>query len=131
MAAPPDACALLTPAAISAIVSVPMGEGTALNSALSSNCKWLQHGVDAFKAVTVIVSTKSVQAYEAGKSFGQPAPISGVGDDAYLSGKSLSYMVLSVKRGQNALTVTVRGLKDVAAIQNAEQALGKAAVAKL
>ena len=131
LAAPPNACSLLSPAEITSIVAVPMGDGVALNSATTSNCKWLQQGVDAFKAVTVIVSTKAAGAYEMGKNAMHPTAVSGIGDEAYLTGNSASYTALSVKKGQNARDVTVRGLKDVAAIQNAERALGKAAAAKL
>ena len=131
LAAPPNACSLLKPAEIGAIVAVPMGDGVALNSATTSNCTWLQQGVDAAKAVTVIVSTKPVGAYEMGKNVMHPTAVSGIGDEAYLTGKSASYTALSVKKGQNALDVTVRGLKDVAAIQNAEKEIGKAAAAKL
>ena len=131
LAAPPNACSLLSPAEIASIVAVPMGDGVALNSARSSNCTWLQQGVDAAKAVTVIVSTKPVGAYEMGKNAMHPTAVSGIGDEAYLTGNSASYTALSVKKGQNARDVTVRGLKDVAAIQNAEKALGKAAAAKL
>ena len=131
LAAPPNACSLLSPAEIASIVAVPMGDGVALSSATTSNCTWLQQGVDASKAVTVIVSTKAVAAYEMGKNVMHPTAVSGIGDEAYLTGKSASYTALSVKKGQNALDVMVRGLKDVAAIQNAERALGKAAAAKL
>jgi hypothetical protein len=66
-----------------------------------------------------------------GKNAMHPTAVSGIGDEAYLTGKSASYTALSVKKGQNALDVTVRGLKDVAAIQNAEKEIGKAAAAKL
>jgi hypothetical protein len=128
---PPDACALLSPAEIGGIVGTPMGTGVALNSSTTSSCKWLQQGVDEFRAVTVIISTKSAQAFEMGKSAIQPTAVSGIGDEAYMTGKSQSYTVLSARKGQNALTVTVRGLKDIAATQTAEKALGKAAIARL
>jgi hypothetical protein len=128
---PPEACALLSPAEIGAIVGTSMGLGTALNSTTTSSCKWLQQGVDEFKAVTVIISTKSAQTYEKGKSVLQPVVMSGIGDEAYITGTTPSYTVLSARKGENALTVTVRGLKDLASTQAAEKALGKAAVGKL
>jgi hypothetical protein len=108
-----------------------MGAGAALNSPTTSSCKWLQEGVDSFKAVTVVVSTKDPQAYEAGKGVMHPEPVPGIGDDAYMTGKSLSYMALSVKNGQNAFTITIHGLKDLASTQNAEKALGKTAAARI
>lgn len=127
----PAACGLLTSAEIGSTLSVSIGAGVPLRSSTTSSCKWEQQGVDAFRAVTVIISTKSAQAFEVGKSVMQPVPVSGIGDDAYLTGKSISYTVLSIKKGQTALTITVRGLKDLASVQSAERALGKVAVAKL
>ena len=129
--APPNACYLLTPAEISSVVSVPVGAGVALNSPTTSSCKWLQEGVDSFKAVTVVVSTKDPQAYEAGKGVMHPEAVSGIGDEGYMTGRSLSYIVLSVKKGQNAFTITIHGLKDLATTQNAEKALGKTAATRI
>src|ERR1700759_5465513 len=126
-----NACDLLTPQEISAIVAAPMAAGVALNSAATSSCRWQQSGVDAFKAIIIVVSTKDVQAYEAGKGVRQPEAVSGIGDDAYLTGKSLSYAVLSVKKGQSAFTITIRGLKDFAATKNAEEARAKVAAGRL
>lgn len=126
----PAACGLITSAEIGSVLSVSIGAGVPLNSSTTSSCKWVQQGVDAFKAVTVIMSTKGAQAFEAGKTVMQPVEVSGIGDDAYLTGKSIGYMVLSIKKGQTALTVTVRGLKDVASVQSAEKALGRVAAAR-
>ena len=126
-----NACDLLTPQEICSIVAAPVSAGVALNSAATSSCKWQQSGVDPFKAITVVVSTKDAPAYEAGKGVRQPETVSGIGDDAYLTGKSLSYVVLSVKRGQSAFTLTIHGLKDFAATKNAEQALAKVAAGRM
>jgi hypothetical protein len=129
--APPDACTLLTPADFTSIGAGAMTTAGALKSATTSSCRWEQQGVDASKAVSVIVSTKTTQAYEAGKGVRNPTPVGGVGDDAYLTGKSVGYMVLSLRKGQNAATVMVHGLKDVTATEDAEKALGKAAAGRL
>lgn len=128
---PPDACKLLTPEEVGAAVGAAMAPGTALNGPTSSNCKWLQQGVDGLKAITVIVSTKSASGFETGKTALPPTPVQGIGDEAYFSGKSLSYMVLSAKKGDKALTVTVRGLKDLPAVQTAEKVVGKIAAGRL
>ncbi|HEX5261898.1 MAG TPA: hypothetical protein VFW13_00110 [Phenylobacterium sp.] len=127
----PDACKLLSPAEVGAAVGVAVAQGSALNSQVASSCSWKQSGVDPFKAVTVIVSVKPAQSYELGKRALKATPVAGLGDEAYMTGGSASYTALSVKKGQNAFDVTVRGPKDVAAIQAAEKALAKSAAARL
>ena len=127
----PNACDLLTPQEISSVVSAPIEAGVVLNSTATSSCKWQQSGAAAFKAITIVVSTKDAQAYEAGKGVRQPEAVSGIGDDAYMTGKSLSYEVLSVKKGQSAFTITIHGLKDFAATKSAEEALAKVAAGRM
>jgi hypothetical protein len=131
LAAPPDACKLVTSAEVGAAVGTTMGPGKAMNGPTSSNCQWLQQGVDAARAVTVIVGTTPASAFEMGKAAMKPTPVAGLGDEAYLTGNSISYTALSVKRGGAAFSVMVRGMKDVAAAQAAEKAVAKVAVGRL
>jgi len=125
-----DACALLTSAQIQTVLGVSITAGEPLAPTIHSSCKWLQSGVDSFKALTVIVSVKSVQAYEMGKSVAIPnlktTPVSGIGDDAYMTSGNLSYgATLSVHKGGIAYTITVRGYPDVPTLEAKEEALAK------
>jgi len=126
-AASPGACKLLTPAEVGSVVGATMAVGPSVNGPTSSSCEWKQQG----GGVTVIVTAKSLDAFQKGKTILSPAPVSGIGDEAYQTGNSLSYTALSARRGQNAITVSVRGLKDVSAVQAAEKAIGKIAVTRL
>jgi hypothetical protein len=125
LAAPPDACKLITPAEVGAAVGASVVQGASVNGPTSSSCTWKSSGV------TVIVSTKTISAYDTGKKALAPTPVSGVGDEAYQTGNTIGYTALSVKKGGNAMTVSIRGPKDVAAVQAAEKAVAKAAVARL
>ena len=130
-AAPPtDACALLTPAQIGTALGVTMAAGVPVTPTVRTSCKWLESGVDSMKAKTVIISIKSVQAYEMGKlATGgrlQMTPVSGIGDEAYMTSGTISYgATLSVKKSGAAFTVTVRGYPDVPTIQDKDKALAR------
>ncbi len=124
-AASPGACTLLNPAEVGSVVGATMAVGPSVNGPTSSSCEW-KGG-----AVTVIVTAKSFEAFQKGKTILSPTPVSGIGDEAYQTGNSLSYTALSARKGQNAITVSVRGLKDVAAVQAAEKAIGKMAITRL
>ena len=128
--APTDACALLTSGQIQTVLGVTMTPGQPLTPTIRSSCKWLESGVDPFKAKTVIVSIKSVQAYEVGKSLTggnfKMTPLSGIGDDAYMISGTLSYgATVSVRKSGIAYVVTVRGYPDVPTLEQKEQALAK------
>jgi hypothetical protein len=125
-----DACALLTSAQIQTVLGVTMTPGQPLTPTIHSSCKWLESGVNPFKARTVIVSVKSVQAYEVGKSVAianlKTTAVSGIGDDAYMTSGNLSYgATLSVHKGGIAYVVTVRGYPDVPTLEEKEEALAK------
>jgi hypothetical protein len=127
---PTDACTLLTPSQIESVIGVAVSAGEPVTSNIRTSCKWLQAGVDPFKAKTVIVSIKSAQAFEMGKNLPpgriSSSPVSGIGDEAYMTSGSISYgATLSVRKNGAAYTVTVRGYPDVATIQSKDTALAK------
>ncbi len=128
---PPRACSLLAPTEITRLLSASMGPGVTLESTKASMCKWVQQGVEASQAVSVVISTAPAAAYESEERRMPPERVAGIGDNAYLTGRWLSYTMLSVRKGRVAMTVMVRGLKSVAALQSAEKTIGRAAVAKL
>jgi hypothetical protein len=105
-----------------------MSAGQPVTPSIRTSCKWTEAGVDSFKARTVIVSIKSVQAYEMGKSVVsgrlQMTPVSGIGDDAYMTSGTISYgATLSVRKNGSAFSVTVRGYPDVPTIEEKDKAL--------
>jgi hypothetical protein len=129
-AAPTDACALLTSSQIQSVLGVPVSAGQPITPTIRTSCKWLEAGVDAFQAKTVIVSIKSEQAFAAGKALlsGRitTTPVSGIGDEAYMTSGTISYgATLSVRKNGGAFSVTVRGYPDVATIQAKDTALAK------
>jgi hypothetical protein len=130
-AAPPNACRLVTPAEVGALVGASVAQGPSVSGPNSSTCDWKQTGATRNGTVEVIVATKSAEMFEAGKRIGTVVPVAGVGDEAYQTTYGKTYTVLSARKGANAVTVTVRGLKDAAAIQAAEKAVTKAVVARL
>jgi hypothetical protein len=131
-ASPTDACAVLTQEQIQSVLGVAVGPGQPVSPTIRTSCKWLQSGVDTIKAKTVIVSIKPTQAFEIAKSFhnGQftMTPVTGIGDEAYLTSGTLSYgAVISVRKGDAAFTISVRGYPDVATIAEKDKALAKIA----
>src|SRR5689334_4927147 len=130
-AAPPLACKLLSPAELGGLVGASVAQGPSVNGPTSSTCEWKQTGGKPGSEVQVIVSTKSADMFEKGRRIGAVAPVAGVGDEAYQTTYGPHFTVLSARKAGNAVTVTVRGLKDVAAIQAAEKAVTKTVVARL
>jgi hypothetical protein len=109
-AAPDDACSLLTPAQLSAALSVSVGAGSYLSATTKKTCSW-KGTADAGKGskiVTLMLQTPT--AFEYGKSFQSKAivvtPVSGVGDDAYYLAVS-NNVGLIVKKGNISFKVAV------------------------
>jgi ABC-type amino acid transport substrate-binding protein len=135
-AAPPtDACALLTPAQVSAVLDLKVGAGTSLpgNSKL---CHWGAAVVMA-KGTTkkgVMLTLQSPMAFAYAKMpVGNgiiKVPVSGIGDDA-VYGTTPGYpTVLTVKKGNVVFVVHVNGFPDDQ-IKAKEKMLALDVVAKL
>ena len=112
-AAPPaDACSLLTPAQVGAVLGVPAA-GNALGS---KACIWAQTGVKPGSPkrrvdVVILILQGYTQGYAVGKMPNSPTSathVSGLGDDAYyLSMTSGEAMELRVKKGSVAVGIRV------------------------
>lgn len=126
LAAPVEACKLLTPAEVGAAVGGSVTQAASINGQTSSSCEWKGAG-----GVFVVVATQSGDMFQKGKTVLSPTPVSGVGDEAYQTGYGPTMTKLSARKGANAITVTVRGLKDLAATQAAEKAIGRTAAGRL
>jgi hypothetical protein len=125
-AAPADACQLVTAAEAGAAIGASVTKGPSVNGPNSSSCEW-----KAASGVNVIVTAKSAQMFEAGKRILAPTPVAGVGEEAYQTTYGPTYTVLSARKGGAAVTVSVRGLKDVAATLAAEKAVTRTALGRL
>jgi hypothetical protein len=126
-AAPPgDACSLLTPAQVSAVLGVSMGAGSYVTPQNLKTCTWTAPGgTKGVKYVTL--SLQPADSYEAGKKLmaqaktmmkvekGQDADqlanasASGIGDDAYYTSMGSNYTGLMVKKGNVAFKVAIYG----------------------
>ncbi len=131
--APRDACALLTPAEVSAALGVNVGAGThpAANSPLI--CKWIVPGANeaTAKFVMMAMETSLRFKYETAPMQGRiTEPLAGVGDAAvYVDTPGFS-PALSVKKGDSAFQIRVFHLPNDQ-IKAQEKALALKVVARL
>ena len=132
-----DACAVLTPAQVGAVLGVPVGEGAHVTPTFVRTCTWNTSGSSAVKFATLYL--QPVAAYDGGKKMaGQMAAIgrgaamkpAAVGDDAYyfVTGDQAG---LLVKKGGVSFKVTVYAKIPVEQKETMEMALAKEALAKL
>ena len=136
-AAPPsDACSLLTKAQISAVVGVPVGDGSSV-AGYSKMCTWKPSGqAEGFQMVTL--NLESAESYQAAKSMLQtvvnsPAnqsaqksitmtAVSGLGDDALFSSVG-GYSKLIVKKGDTVFQIVVYSAATIEKKRDLEKAL--------
>ncbi len=116
-----DACSLLTPAQVSAVVGSQMGPGQYVTPTFKATCTWTAVG----KIVTLM--TESVDAYNKGKTSLSPAmqivPASGIGDDAYYVVMAGKMVALFVKKGGNAFKMSVYSQLPVPKLEAMESTL--------
>lgn len=137
-AAPPsDACSLLTKAQISAVVGVPVGDGSHV-AGDSKMCTWTPSGGQAKGFRMVTLNLESADSYQAAKSMLQAvansprnqsaqkpismAPVDGLGDDALFSSVG-SYSKLIVKKGDAVFQLVVYSDVTVEKKRDMEKAL--------
>ena len=117
LAAPTDACALLTQAQVTAAVSVSLGAGTHVNQTFTKTCTWTPATPGEVKAVTLNLQT--AQEYDGGKAKlekvktlmpnpPKTTPVAGVGDDAYFL-EFPNVTSLFVKKGSEAFKLVIYG----------------------
>jgi hypothetical protein len=143
---PDDACSLLTPAQVSAVLGVSVGAGSHQTPKYLKTCTWTQPNAPMIGSKNVALSLKTVDAFKstktqieqaralakAEKSEAQPdvTPISGIGEDAYYSTDG-AHMSLSVKKGDVAFNVAVRGDFPSDQVKAMEKALALQILSKL
>lgn len=113
-AAPPtDACSLLTPAQVGAVLGIPVEPGRHLSASNTTICDW---GAPAGKQKGVMITLQNPRAFAYAKMpVGNgivKVPAGGIGDDA-VYGTSPGYpTVLTVKKGNVVFVVHVTGFAD-------------------
>ena len=137
-AAPPgDACSLLTKAQISAVVGVPVGDGSSV-AGYSKMCTWKPSGGQAEGFQMVTLNLESAESYQAAKSMLQTVvnsptnqsaqksitmtAVSGLGDDALFSSVG-GYSKLIVKKGDTVFQIVVYSAATIEKKRDLEKAL--------
>jgi hypothetical protein len=116
IAAPGDACTLLTDMQVSTALGVTVGAGTPIGSPTS--CQWAGKGkIATLTANNIVAGKTAAERFDTGKASKLPGitvePVSGVGDDAYYvyySG-TIRALGLVVKKGKSAFEVRVYGFE--------------------
>lgn len=130
---PANACSLLTPAEVSAVLGMAVGTGTPFptNSKL---CQWGTVSLDGRAGKGVTLNLQDVAAFAYAKMpLGHgitKVPVSGIGDDAVYGTTPGWPTVLTVKKGQVVFTLHVSGFPDEQ-LKTKEKTLALNVLAKL
>jgi hypothetical protein len=137
-AAPPsDPCSLLTPAQVSAVLGVNVGEGQRMAPTL---CEWSVSGQSGPGSKKVTVTLQNPQAFAYAKMpVGHgitKTPVSGIGDDAVYGTTPNFAATLTVKKGDVVFAVRVFGFpiaegKSLDEVQAKEKTLALEILSKL
>jgi len=129
-----DACALLTPAQVSAAAGVPVKDGEYVTPTKKETCTWTAAKPAEKLPKMVTLFLEGLPMFQAS---GKPlvktiivTPVSGLGDEAFFVTMSTNVM-LHVKKGNVALRVTVYADMPVEAKQAMEKTLAQQALSKL
>ena len=134
MAAPEDACSLLTTAQVSAALGGPVDPGRALAKAL---CQWTQQGKPGdvlFKLDVTLITPEHFTRLKT-VTLGTVTNVSGLGDEAFFSTFTQGHTTLTtlnVKKGSAAVTIRVSGgTKPAEEYQAKEKAVAAALIPKM
>jgi hypothetical protein len=142
-AAPPtDACPLLTPAEVSAVVGVSVGAGSHITPTYLKSCTWAPPGGATKDFTTLLLALESAASYQSAKAMLQAVansqgkggitmtPASGIGDDAIYSSVA-NYTKLIVKKGDVVFQLVIYGSFPIEKKRDMEKALASKVIAKL
>jgi hypothetical protein len=130
-----DACSLLTPSQVTAVIGVPVGAGAHVTPTFVKTCTWQPSGGSDIRAVTVNLQTSAF--YDGAKQKASNATALGltmrpaaVGDDGFVEtvGETTT---LWFKKGAVALKVSVYAKRTPDALQALELALANQAAQAL
>ncbi len=130
-----DACELLTQAQITAVLGVSVGAGQHVVPNSGRMCGWSEPGGPTMIAKRVSLTLSTMHSFTRGKTPFQgitKTPVKGIGDDAYYVTASGLGTTLSVKKGNAAFSISVKGSGyTLDQIKAMEKTLAQKAVAKL
>jgi hypothetical protein len=141
-AAPPtDACPLLTPAEISAVVGVSVGAGAHMTPTYVKSCTWSPSGGATKDFTTLVLALEPAASYQSAKAMLQAVasqgkggitmtPASGIGDDAIYSSVA-NYAKLIVKKGDVVFQLVIYGSFPIEKKRDMEKALASKVISKL
>jgi len=142
-AAPPtDACPLLTPAEISAVVGVTVGAGAHITPTYLKSCTWAPAGGATKDSATLLLALESAASYQSAKAMLQAlansqgkggitmTPASGIGDDAIYSSVA-NYTKLIVKKGDVVFQLVIYGSFPIERKKEMEKTLAAKVLSKL
>jgi hypothetical protein len=105
-----DACAVLTPTEISAVLGVPIDPGKHNIASSSIMCSWSMTGATGEAAVKLVLNFTSFASYEKEKNAKTPnitlTPASGIGDDALYITTEFGTS-LFVRKGSTAIAFSI------------------------
>ena len=142
VAAPPsDACPLLTPAEISAVVGVSVGAGAHMTPTYLKSCTWSPPGGATKDFTTLVLALEPAASYQSAKAMLQAVasqgkggititPASGIGDDAIYSSVA-NYTKLIVKKGDVVFQLVIYGSFPLEKKRDMEKALASKVISKL
>ena len=127
-----DACSLLTPAQVSAVLGVAVGPGTHVTPTFFKTCTWTPTGSSDVRAVMVKAQTSSFYdgAKQKSTTMGLPMRSVSVGDDGFIETAGQTTTLWS-KKGPAALKVKVYAKRSADVLQTLELALAKQAARRL
>lgn len=107
-----DACALLTPQQVSAILGIPVGEGEHVVPDSRTSCGWMGPGGASIGSKKVVLSLMTARSFQTGKT-----PVKGVteslapniGDEAYFVSMPPFGTALSVRKGATYFQLRIAG----------------------
>ena len=113
-----DACTLLTPSQVSAVLGVRVEAGQHVLPDARSSCGWAAAGDPSLGSKRLVLSVMSGRAFESAKTPIKGAsrlPATGIGDDAYYITTPPFGTSLSVRKGESCFQVHISGFTDARA----------------
>lgn len=120
-----DACALLTPQQVSAVLGIPVGEGEHIVPDSLTSCGWMGPGGASIGSKKIVVSLMTARAFQSGKTPVKGVTESlapGIGDEAYFISMPPFGTALSVKKGAAYFQLRIAGFPS-AQVRNLEREL--------
>jgi hypothetical protein len=105
-----DACAVLTPSEISAVIGVPIDPGKHTIASSTIMCSWFMTGGTGEAAVKLVLNFTSLASFEKEKNAKSPnitlTPTSGIGDEAFYVTTEFGTS-LYVRKGSTAIAFSI------------------------